>query len=65
MTIVCFIVASLYIIGMCATVIMVPLFIDDLYKDVDDKFRLLLVIMIIVMMSWFGGYYLLNRYGNS
>ena len=65
MTIICFIVASLYIIGMCATVIMVPLFIDDLYKDVDDKFRLLLVIMIIVMMSWFGGYYLLNRYGNS
>ena len=65
MTIVCFIVASLYIIGMCATVIMVPLFIDNLYKDVDDKFRLLLVIIIIVMMSWFGGYYLLNRYGNS
>lgn len=65
MTIICFIVASLYIIGMCATVIMVPLFIDNLYKDVDDKFRLLLVIMIIVMMSWFGGYYLLNRYGNS
>lgn len=65
MTIVCFIVASLYIIGMCATVIMVSLFIDDLFKDTDDKLRLLLVIMIIVMMSWFGGYYLLNRYGNS
>lgn len=65
MTIVYFIIASLYIIGMCATVIMISLFIDDLFKDVDDKFRLLLVIIIIVMMSWFGGYYLLNRYGNS
>lgn len=62
---ICFILASIYIIGMCATIILISIFIDKLFEEVDDKVSLLLVIAIIVIMSWFGLFYLIHRYENS
>ena len=62
---ICFILASIYIIGMCATIILISVFIDKLFEEADDKVTLLLIIAILVVMSWFGLFYILNRYENS
>lgn len=50
---------------MCATIILISVFIDKLFEEADDKVTLLLIIAILVIMSWFGLFYILNRYENS